>query len=49
MVILVGNYNFVIKNIFEMKDVVYIELMILLMKFFFFRNKIYIFGLNYLF
>lgn len=39
MVILVGNYNFIIKNIFEMKDVVYIELMILLMKFFFLEIK----------
>lgn len=39
MVILVGNDNFIIKNIFEMKDVVYIELMILLMKFFFLEIK----------
>lgn len=45
----VGNYKFIIKNIFEMKDVVYIELLILLMKFFFFRNNIFIFGLNYVF
>lgn len=49
MVILVGNHNFAIKNISEMKDAAHIELMIPSTKFFFLRNKIYISGLNYLF
>lgn len=39
MVILVGNLNFTIKNISEMKDAAHIELMIPSTKFFFLETK----------